>query len=347
MNPRKIPVPFAILIAGALIPLFTLLTPGANGQSSPEPRTLSGNVYYAGGDQPAENVSVELRSTEGSMIAPLTTSSTGWFEFRGLRPMPYTIAINVAEFQPVNFNVDLTFSSSRGLVIYLNPRAERSGPSHSAATVSAHELSMPSKARDSMASGRKKLYTDKDAQGALADFQEAVALAPGYYEACYQIAMAYLTLGARDNAEKYMRQSIAVSGDQYGEADIGLGTMMLDKNDFPAGEKMIRHGLELSPGSWLGYYELGRALLNENRIDDAEKAGEQARFLAPNVPIVYRLLSNLHLRKQNYPALLEDLNAYLKLDPDSPAAVRAKQIRNEVQQKIADDKSKSPADSKP
>jgi tetratricopeptide (TPR) repeat protein len=317
-------------------------------QLPPELRTLSGNVYYAGGNQPAENISVELRTTEGSMIAPQTTSSTGWFEFRGLPRGAYVIAINAGGFEPVNFNVDLFFTSSRGNVIYLRPRPGNSTNSPHASPVSTHELSMPQKARALMESGKKKVYTDKNVQAGLEDFRRAVAIAPGYYEAHYQIALADLVLGQRDLAEKSFRKAIEVSGDKYGDAEIGLGTALLDNRNFPEGEKTIRRGIELSPDSWLGHYELGRALLNQDRIEDAEKAALQARSLAPNAAVIYRLLSNVHLRQKNYPALLGDIDAYLKLDPDSPAGIRAKQMREEVQQKIEAEKRPNPApDSKP
>src|ERR1700730_3629690 len=329
--------------------IFTLsLRLSVNSQLQPEPRTLSGTVYYAGGNRPAENISVELHTTEGSMIAPQATSSNGWFEFRGVPRGIYVIAINAAGFEPVNFNVDLTLTSSRGNVIYLRPRPGNSANSPHTSPISTHELSMPNKARTLMESGKKKVYTDKNVQAGLEDCRRAVAVAPGYYEAHYQIALADLILGQRDLAEKSFRKAIEVSGDKYGDAYIGLGTGMLDKRDFSEGEKTIRRGIELSPDSWLGHYELGRALLNQDRIEDAEKAALQARSLAPNAAIIYRLLSNVHLRQKNYPALLGDIDAYLKLDPDSPAGVRAKQMREEVQQKIeADLRPYPPPDSKP
>lgn len=328
--------PLALLLRLAFIFGSTaLLQSGTRGQFAPEPRTLSGTVYYAGGNRPAENVTVELRATEGSMVAPQRTSSNGSFEFHSMRRGIYVIAIDVSGFEPVNFNVDLSLTSSRGIAIYLRPRQGSLAERADAQSVSAHELSMPQKARDLMESGKKKLYKDKDAKAGLADFQEALGIAPGYYEAHYQIAMAYLTLGQREPAEQSLRKAVQASGDKYGEADIGLGTTMLDKGDFVGGEKRIRRGLELAPDSWLGQYELGRALLNENRIDDAERAALQARSLDPNAAIVYRLLANVHLRKSNYSATLEDLDAYLKLDPNSPAGVRAKQIREDVQKKVA------------
>src|SRR6266404_7921362 len=213
----------AIFVCLAFLFNSTLSLPlSVKGQIPAEPRTLSGTVYYAGGNQPAENISVELRTTEGSMIAPQTTSSNGWFEFRGLPRGIYVIAINAAGFEPVDFNVDLALTSSRGNVIYLRRRPSNSTNSPHASPISTHELSMPPKARTLMESGKKKVYIDKNVHAGLLDFQRAVAIAPGYYEAYYQIALAGLLLGQPDLAEKSFRKAIEVSGDKYGDADIGV-----------------------------------------------------------------------------------------------------------------------------
>ena len=110
--------------------------------------------------------------------------------------------------------------------------------------------------------------------------------------------MAYLTLGNPEAAEKSLRKSVEVSGDKYGAADVGLGTVMLDRGSFSEGEKTIRRGLQLNPDLWLGHYELGRALLNEKRISEAQDSAEHARLLAPRAPMVYRLLSNIHLQEK-------------------------------------------------
>jgi tetratricopeptide (TPR) repeat protein len=230
----------------------------------------------------------------------------------------------------------MNFASDRGIPIYLRPNSK--DKASAPGSVSAHELSIPEKARDLMASGKKKLYKEKHAAGGLADFQQAIATAPDYYEAHYEAAMAYLTLGNRGEAEKSFRKSIEVSIDKYGEAEVGLGTVMIDEGDYASAEKAIRRGIELNPNLWLGHYELGRTFLNEKKISDAQDSAEQARLLAPSAPVVYRLLFNIHLLQKDYPALLQDLDMYLKLDPDSPAGARAKQLREQVQQKIATNK---------
>lgn len=292
--------------------------------------TIQGNVYLSDEQKPAQHVSVELVSSEGDMIAPETTTESGGFEFHGLAHGSYSIAIDAQGYDRVSVPVDLSFTSSRGIVIYL--KASTKGKTEKLGNlVSAHELSMPEKARDLMDSGRRKFYADKDVLGSLEDFQKAAAIAPAYYEAFYQMAVAELTLTKLDDAEKHFRAAIELSSDKYGEAEIGLGTMMLNRGDNAGGEKTIRRGIELSPKNWLGHYELGRALLNENQITEAYKSAEEARRLAPNAPTVYRLLSDIHWRARNYPALLEDLDAYIKLDPNSANGEHAKELRGKVQ----------------
>jgi tetratricopeptide (TPR) repeat protein len=205
----------------------------------------------------------------------------------------------------------------------------------SSASVSVHELSLPQAALDAFAAGKKKMYVDKNLSGALADFQAAVTAAPGYYEAYYQMALAHLTLGNSGEAEANLRKSIAASGDKYGEAEVGLGTVLLDRGQSAEAEKALRRGVELNPNLWLGHYELGRSLFNLRKDSEALKSAERARALSPASPIIYRLFANIHLRAQDYPAVLADIDQYLKLDPQSAAGIRAKQLREQVAQKIA------------
>jgi tetratricopeptide (TPR) repeat protein len=308
--------------------------------------TINGNVYYEDGNTPAPHVMVQLQNSEGEAEETEQTTDSGWFEFRRLGGGTYAIVIDLQGYERVSMTVDLSFAPEKGMVIHLKPIGgeEKSGATRS---VSAHELSMPDKARQLMSSGKKKLYTDKNAEGGLQDFHAATAAAPGYYEAYYQAGMAYLALGKRDDAEASFRKSIELSGDKYSEADVGLGTLMLDRQDFAKGEQTVRRGIELNPDYWLGHYELGRALLIENKLPDALKSADQAKSLAPSAAIVYRLLSNIHLRQKDYPALLADIDSYVKLDPDSPAGIRAKQLRELVAQKIDSAKTTPTADKKP
>jgi len=70
-------------------------------------------------------------------------------------------------------------------------------------------------------------------------------------------------------------------------------------------------------------------------LDAALDAARHAEALAPQQPSVYHLLSLIHLRQKNYPAAIADLDAYIRLDPESPDGQTAKQIRADAQRKLA------------
>ncbi len=327
------PVVVLAFAACLLLPSRSSALTGAAVSQSGNNLTINGNIYYEGGDEPAANVLVQLNDPEGQSRLTEETNGSGWFEFRRLSPGTYALAIDVQGYERVSTTVDLSFMPAKDLVIRLKSTSAEKKAAQ-ASSVSAHELSMPEKARDLVISGKKKLYTEKNAPGALEDFQSAIAAAPGYYEAFYYVGMANLSLGKRDEAEISFRKSFDLSGDKYCEAEVGLGTMMLDRRDFAQGEITVRRGVTLNPDYWLGQYELGRALLNQDKIAEALQSAYQAKSLAPSAAIVYRLLSNIHLRQKDYPALLADIDSYIKLDPDSAAGIRAKELREQVARKV-------------
>jgi tetratricopeptide (TPR) repeat protein len=91
----------------------------------------------------------------------------------------------------------------------------------------------------------------------------------------------------------------------------------------------------LNPTSWPGLFALGELELSRGHLEPALAAAEQARSAAPQQPVIYRLLAVIHLQQKDYPALLDNLAAYIRLDPDSPAGQRAKQLRTETLQHLS------------
>jgi Tfp pilus assembly protein PilF len=327
--------PFALSLCGILlIPVPALAQRGMPGSTNTV--SVTGTVFSEAHNQRVSQASVRLCDSGGNQVGETVSNDSGEFFFRYITRTTYILSVSANGFQSQDIHVDLSFGSDRGMSVFLKPVPGNSPAATPASSVSTHEMSMPQKARDLLLSGEKKIYQGKNPQEGLKDLQQAIAIAPGYYEAYYQTAMAYVSLGKSAEAEKAFRQSIDISGDKYGEAAVGLGTLLVNSGNSAEGEKDIRHGIELNPNFWLGYYELGRVLLNQKNFAEAGNAAEQARSLAPASPIVYRLLSNVHLNEKNYSALLQDLDAYIKLDPVSPAGVRAKELRTQVAQKVGD-----------
>lgn len=324
--------------------LLYLLTPfllavNASGlalsQMGRKPVSVTGVVVAEGRNQPIQHATVRLSDSGADLIGQATTSDTGEFAFRGLQRGTYVLMFEADGFQSTEIRLDLTFTSDRGVTVYMKPVGKPLAMGSAGASISAHELSMPKTARDLVDSGRKKFYADKDPRGGLKDFEQAVSDAPGYYEAYCEIGMAYIAIGDKADAETNFRKSIEQSHNTYGEASVHLGALLADRGEVDAGEKAILRGVELNPNSWFGFYELSRLDLSRNRLELALKSAERAKALAPNAPIIYRLLTNIHMRQANYTAVISDIDAYLKLDPTSPAGVRAAEIREQVVQRIA------------
>jgi Flp pilus assembly protein TadD len=295
--------------------------------------SLTGTVYADSSNERVENATVELCDQQGNRLEETRTNQSGEFFFRGIRPESYILRIHADGFEALELHEDLSMTSERGLSIHLkSTRKSTAVPDRP--TVSVHELSMPEAARDLMTSGRKKLYQDKNAQGALSDFQAATGKAPHYYEAYYQTGMAYLTLQQESEAEKQFRKSVELSQKKYGDADIALGTLLLRQQGSNDGESFLRQGLALNPGSWPGQFELGKLELLRGHLQPALEAAEKAEVLAPQQPIVYRLLAIIHMQEKNYAGALTALDNYIRLDPDSPAGVRAKVLRAETERKL-------------
>jgi tetratricopeptide (TPR) repeat protein len=294
---------------------------------------LAGAVFSDGTNHRIARASIALCDDGGSVLQQSPVNDDGEFSFQGLQPARYVLKVQATGFDPAELHIDLSFTSQRGLSVMLKPARTAQQPGSQGQTISARELAIPQSSRDLLVSGKKKLYTGKTAQAALKDFQSALRKAPNFYEAYYQAGMAYLSLQNPAEAEKQFRKSVDLSQKQYPDADIALGTVLLERGE-AQGETLLRAGLALNPRSWQGQYALGEMELTRGHEEPALTAARQAVSLAPKQPVVYRLLAVIHLRQKNYPALLADLDAYLQIDPDSPAGLRAKELHAQVEKQI-------------
>jgi tetratricopeptide (TPR) repeat protein len=206
--------------------------------------------------------------------------------------------------------------------------------------VSVRELSIPPKALHAFQKGVERLAKD-DAAGSLPHFQLAVAEFASYYEAYFEIGTADLKLWRTTDAEKALRKSIELSDGQYAEPLFALGAVLTQEERFTEGERVIREALNLDPTSWAGHYCLGWALFALNRLQEAEKSVRESLRWKSDSPEAYLLLADIHHHQRDYPALLKDLDEYLKLEPDSAIGARVTTLRHKAERAIVESQSAS------
>jgi tetratricopeptide (TPR) repeat protein len=84
-----------------------------------------------------------------------------------------------------------------------------------------------------------------------------------------------------------------------------------------------------------GYVVLGQAFKQLNRLDEAEKSVHEALLRDPSFAGAYLVLSDVAEGKGDYRGEIEDLDIYLKLQPNGPGSALARKVRIEAQRMLA------------
>lgn len=293
---------------------------------------VSGMLRDAETQRGVEHVQIELHATDDSVVSSEITRQNGIFEFDNIRPGPYYVVANISGYEPARQEVNVSVGGTAGVMVTVR-RQPGVAPADASGRldISARELALPNNARDALEKGTARLYEKKDPKGSIPYFEKVLKIAPGFYEAHYHIGMAHLFAEEFNAAEAEFRTAMAASGEKYGDAFVGLASVMLSTNRISEAEQSARRGTQLAPNSWQGHLELARALLAEGRVVEAADSAIQARSLKPDYPEIYITLANIHIRLNDTKSLLADVTTYLKLAPDGPYSAKAREIKNSVE----------------
>lgn len=294
---------------------------------------IRGSVRSAVNDMPIEMVRVDLKMFTGETVSSSITRSNGEFEFSGLRGGEYHLDVAHPGYEPLRERIEIMNSSRAGVFLFIKPLDAPLLSKDPA--VSARELTIPRKASDSFNKGMEQLLLKHAAEASLRHFDKAISLLDTYYEAHHMRGIAYFQLGRLQEAEQEFRTSLEKSHNQYPEPYFGLAALLMGQKDFAGAVESIRQGLALDPNSWRGHLELARAQMSLSQIPEAAASIDRARQLKPDFPDIHLISANINLRRQDGPALLRDLEEYLKLKPEGPQADQAKKMREAIRLSMA------------
>lgn len=317
------------------LPVLLLLSVACAAASRAQTRrtifSLGGNVRDDISHRALENIPVTLKQPTGSIINTAFTRDNGDFLFDGLTNGDYILEINIKDYQLLRENITISGASRMAIPIFLSRTGKSASPAMDTMSISAHQLSVPHKAHDEFEKGMALAYVKSDYRGAIAQFQLAIKDFPTYYEAYAEEGSAYYQLQDNEHAEESLRKSVELSSGQYADALFTLAALLTDTKRYADAETTARQGVSIDATSWRGPFELARALNALKRPEEAEKSAERSRDMMPDNPPVYLLLANIHIQRKDYPALLRDLDDYLRLSPLGADADRARKTRDQVQ----------------
>jgi tetratricopeptide (TPR) repeat protein len=310
--------------------LLAFCVPSAKAQNRHNVFSIGGTVREDGTQRSLESIQVTLKQLTGPVVGSTYTRNNGDFQIDGLGRGDYILEITAKDYDPHRETITLSDGSRLGIPIFLSKIGAKP-VAIKQMSISAHQLSVPHKAYDEFEKGMSFAYIKSDYRAAIAQFQLAIKDFPTYYEAYAEEGSAYYQLQETKDAEEALRRSIELSNGQYADAMFTLAAILTDTNRFADAETTARQGISTDPSSWRGPFELARALNSLKRPEEAEKSARQSRDMMPDNPPVYLLLANIHIQRKDYPALIRDLDDYLRLSPVGPEADQARKTRERVQ----------------
>lgn len=313
--------------------------PGTTGTSNtpsiiPEECAIGGRVLYGNNFQAAENVSVHLE--QRSVVRDRTyTMGLGRFEFRGLGKDYYTIVAKADGFKPARQEVDLSYvCRNRNVTIMLEPETVVVTENPAAPMVSARELEIPDKARKAFQKGVRQLHEKGNAEKGLKHFQKAIEIHSDYDEAYVQLAVAQLQLENPVAAQEALETAVSVYSENA-RAQVLLGMMYGGQGDLEAAVTTLQRGVDADENNWLGHYELGKALVKQERHQEALPHAQRAHELNRQNPNVHLLLHDVTLQLQDLETALAEVKEYIELYPDADIVPRLRQHADLLEQTIA------------
>jgi tetratricopeptide (TPR) repeat protein len=288
---------------------------------------ISGTVLLKANNRPASQVAVKLKSHAAGIFRSILTDLEGHFEVKSLPPSTYEIVVDEPGYEPTQTSATLDGSGAK-LVVYLKPASKAPIP-QDRYSVSARELKIPGKAQHEFERGMGSL-AKKDLAGGVSHFAKAAEAFPDYYEAYYHMGVADVGLKRLDEARQAFQKAIDLSGGKYAWAEFGIGYLFYLEGKPEEAVAIVRRGLEMEENSTDGYLILGMALLRLDRPDEAERSAREALLRNPNFARAYLVLADVCARRHEYQTQLENLETYLRLEPNGAEGARVRQVREIV-----------------
>ncbi len=307
---------------------------------------VTGHVRDSVSRQPLTSVKVEVSSIGGFASIYVQTGTDGEFHIGGLVDGNFDLIINEKGYLPYREE----FTLANGNLVVMNIDLEKApGEAESApGTLSAHELTVPQKARDAYTKGMA-LKAKPDYAGALEQFQKAIKLYPDYYEAYAEAGAAEVNLNKTADADRDLQKSVDMSQGKYPVALFYQAGELNNAGKFADAAAEAQKGIELDPNSWRGQFEMARALLGMKRPADAAPYAAKARELNAGNSQVYIVVMNADIQTRNYPGAVEAIDSYLKLTATGPQADQVRRVREQLEAAIkkAAQQSAAPGAQKP
>lgn len=227
---------------------------------------IQGQVRYAESNQPAVRVTIACDGTGGNLIQ--MTDDQGKFLFR-VSPGQYSCYVHLPGYQDVEQSATLTDTNSNEY-FFFKLHSKGNAPTGGSAVLDAN---VPEGARKEFEKGEASVATGKKEQlpEASQHFEKALSIYPKFLQAQLRLGTIYMDLQQWDKAEAALRHAIELDP-KAANAYLALGELYWQQKKGTEAEKALLDGLAIEDRSWQGHLTLARIY-----VDMAAKIKDDAQ----------------------------------------------------------------------
>jgi tetratricopeptide (TPR) repeat protein len=155
--------------------------------------------------------------------------------------------------------------------------------------------------------------------GAVAAFQRAIELKPGFAKAYINLGNALLGLGEFDRAIAAYREAIQLKPN-IALAHYNLGNALCNVSQFDAAIAACRRAIHLDPDDAKGHYNLGNALYESGELAEATASFQRAVELQPDFAEAHCNLGNVFLHEGRVEESIASSRRVIELVPSGAQA---------------------------
>ena len=194
----------------------------------------------------------------------------------------------------------------------------------------------PAAAREELMRGRTAL-AGKSYVAAVEHLQKAVALYPDFYEAQLLLGTALVDEREWKRAELAFQRALELKTESTA-AILSLGEVYWRENRYDEAEKTLLDGLKLDDKSWHGYFTLARLYWDLGNIAKAAPAIGHTLQLKPDFAEAHLLAGNVLLRVNQRERALVEYQEYLRLEPKGEFAMQTRELVEKLSKVIVENK---------
>ena len=271
-------------------------------------------------EPPLPGAGVGVLGAYTPFAASTNADSKGNFRFKKLAPGTYTLTIAAPRHGVMRKTIEVgpSFADAKGRVQIVVPFESSPNPRRMY-TVPARELAIPERARRDYDEALRKL-SKNDVAGAVASLEHAVDLSPQFAQAWNHLGTIAYQQRRYQDAEKYFRRALEERPGMFPPL-VNLGGVLLNLQRYKEALEWNLEAVKMRPRDALAHSQLGMNYYTLMQDDLAIRYLNEAKRLDPSHFSAPQLvLADLYLRRKERDKAAAELEEFLKLHPDTPAA---------------------------